>query len=207
VLAFTDVQPEHWFYEYVSYMYCHGVVNGYSVSPPCDTGTPCFKPNNPTTRGQVTKIVTLAFGVPINTSGGPHFSDVPVGSTFYPYIETLAQLGVVQGYDDGTFRPDYWVTRGQIAKIVVNTAIVMDPDNWSLSNPGTNTFEDVEVGSTFFTFIETAVAHQILEGYPCGQPGSGPCVEPQNKPYFLPYSNTTRAQISKIVYLAVTYQP
>lgn len=207
VIPFTDVNTSDWFYDYVAWMYCHGVINGYSTNPPCDTGVPCFKPGNNTTRGQTAKIVVLAFGFPINTSGGPHFSDVATNSTFYDWIETGYNMGLLNGYDDGTYRPSNNVSRGQIAKIVVNAAIIADPPNWTLLDPATNTFEDVAVGSTFFRHIETAAAHNVINGYPCGTPPAGACVRPGNKPYFVPGDNATRAQISKIVYLAVTFAP
>jgi hypothetical protein len=207
VMSFTDVNPGDWFYEYVEYLYCHGVVNGYNTTPPCDTGTPCFKPGNTTTRGQLTKIVVLGFNFPIDTTGGPHFSDVVPGSTFYDYVETLYNIGAISGYTDGTFRPDNWVTRGQITKIIVLSAIYADPANWQLLSPPTNYFEDVPVGSVYFDYIETAFAHDVITGYPCGTPPAGPCVPPNNKHYFLPYSYATRAQISKVAYLTITYTP
>jgi hypothetical protein len=219
-MNFVDVVPGAWFYEYVEDLYCHGVVGGYNTNPPCTAGTPCFKPENSTTRGQLAKIVTLAFEFPVNTTGGPHFQDVPSGHTFYDWVETAFNLGLVGGYPCGGpgepcvgpgnkpyYRPDANVTRGQIAKIVVNAAIVDDPAHWTLLNPGTNTFQDVAVGSTFFQYIETAYAHNILTGYPCGIAPAGPCVGPGNKPYYLPGENATRAQISKVVYLAVTDPP
>lgn len=152
------------------------------------------------------KITTRAFNFPINTTGGPHFSDVLPGSTFYPYIETLYTLGIVNGYTDGTFRPSGNVSRGQIAKIVVSAAAVADPANWIIENPPSNRFEDVLPGSTFYSYIETAASHSIVAGYPCGTAPAGPCGQ-ENKPYFVPGNDATRAQISKIVYLAVTYPP
>jgi hypothetical protein len=45
------------------------------------------------------------------------FNDVPPGSTFWLYVERVALHGVVSGYQDGTFRPQNAVTRGQLAKI------------------------------------------------------------------------------------------
>jgi S-layer family protein len=134
--------------------------------------------------------------------GGPHFSDVPVGSTFYQYIETLYNMGLVGGYPDGTFRPGSFVTRGQISKIVVSAAVATDPAHWLLLNPANNTFDDVLPGSTFYKYVETAATHNILSGYPCGVSPAGPCGA-LHKPYFITNNNTTRAQISKIVYLAV----
>ncbi len=151
------------------------------------------------------KIVILAFNFPPNTTGGPHFSDVPASSNFYAYIETARNLSLVGGYPDGTYRPANNVTSGQIAKMVVSAAIAADPAHWTLQNPPTNTLQDIQPGSTFYDYIETAFTHQILAGYPCGAPPAGPCSSPANKPYYLPNSQATRAQISKITYLAATY--
>ncbi len=183
----------------------HGVINGYVTSPPCAAGTPCFMPGTTTTRGQLVKVVILAFGLSINTSGGPHFLDVPVGSSFYPYVETGVNLGLWQGYPNGNFGPGDPVNRGQVAKILVNAAITTDPAHWTLENPSSNTFADVGVGTTFFRYIETAAPHGLVAGYPCGlQPGE-PCMPPGNTPYYRPTALATRAQVSKITVLAATY--
>src|SRR5205823_7497470 len=155
-----------------------------------------------TTRGQISKIAVLAFNLPVNTAGGPHFSDLPIGSTFYNYVETLFNAEVISGYGDSTFRPGNQVTRGQLTKIMVLTAEVSDPSGWQLQNPPTATFEDVPTGSTFYEYIETAYSHGIINGYRCGAAPAGECVPPNNRPYFVPYGNATRAQISKIAYLA-----
>ena len=39
----------------------HGVISGYSTSPPCPGGVPCFLPGNTVTRGQTAKIVANTF--------------------------------------------------------------------------------------------------------------------------------------------------
>ena len=153
------------------------------------------------------KIVVLAFDFPIDTTGGPHFTDVPTNHTFYNYIETGRNLGLFGGYSDGTYKPGNSVTRGQLSKIIVNAAVLSDPGNWTLLNPATATFQDVPTTQTFYTYIETAVAHNIITGYPCGIVPAGPCVAPTNKPYFIPGADATRAQISKITFLAVTDPP
>ncbi|MGA7729814.1 MAG: S-layer homology domain-containing protein [Chloroflexia bacterium] len=221
VMKFEDVHPEDWFYGYVEWMYCNGIVSGYNTVPPCSTpGRVCYKPGNPTTRGQLAKIVVRAFDFPIDTTGGPHFQDVGTGHTFYQYVETAYNLGLIVGYPCGGpgepcvppdnkpyYRSNKSVTRAQITKIMVSAAIIADPGNWKLENPPDNTFQDVPVGSTFFRYIETAYSHHIIEGYPCGTPPAGPCVPPGNRRYFLPNADATRAQIAKITYLAVTYPP
>jgi hypothetical protein len=118
------------------------------------------------------------------------FTDVPQGSTFYPYIHCLACRGIINGYSDGSFKPNNNVTRGQLSKIVANSAGFADPQTAQL-------FEDVPVGSTFQTYIGRLATRGFINGYPCGNPE--PCVPPSNLPYFRPNANATRGQISKIV--------
>jgi hypothetical protein len=117
------------------------------------------------------------------------YSDVPSSNAFYTQIMCLSCMGFVSGYSDGTFQPNSNVTRGQLAKIVSNTAGFGDI-------PASQTFEDVLPGSTFYMYIERMAARGVLGGYACGGPNE-PCVT--GKPYFRPYANATRGQISKVV--------
>jgi hypothetical protein len=112
---FSDVTPGSPFFCFVEAAFAHGVISGY------DDGT--FKPGNNVTRGQLSKIVQLAFGWPDDLAGAPHFSDVPPGSPFYTFIETCYNHHVISGYADGTFRPGNNATRGQISKIVYNATV------------------------------------------------------------------------------------
>jgi hypothetical protein len=77
-----------------------------------------FRPQNTLTRGQASKIVSVVAGY---TDAIPpdqqNFNDVPPASKFWIYIERVALHGVVNGYSDGTFRPENPATRGQLAKI------------------------------------------------------------------------------------------
>ena len=73
---FSDVCPGDYFYDAVTYLSNHNVISGYS------DGT--FRPYNNATRGQLSKIVVLAENWPINTAGGPHFSDVQTSNRFLP---------------------------------------------------------------------------------------------------------------------------
>jgi hypothetical protein len=142
--------------------------------------------------------------VPTQTPGGPtatpassptacpiQFTDVPPGSTFYDNIRCLACRGIINGYSDGTFKPNNQVTRGQLSKIVSNSAGFND-------NQTTQMFQDVPIGSTFFQYIGRLSSRGYISGYTCGGPGE-PCIPPANLPYFRPNSNATREQISKIV--------
>jgi hypothetical protein len=197
---FSDVAPSDYFYTPVQYLACHGVIGGYS------DGT--FRPYNNTTRGQMSKIVALGFSLPIQTPvSGQTFEDVPPGSTFFGYIETLAARQIASGYACGStnpqtgtpepcvtpnnrpyFRPGNNISRGQLVKLVVIAA--SQQLGWDILNPATPTFSDVPAGSTFYEYIETAVCHGVINGYA--------------DTTFRPSNSAFRGQIAKIVYLAVT---
>ena len=180
-MSFRDVLPADWFYGYVRYLYCRGAVSGY--------GDGTFKPYNNTTRGQLCKIVVLGFGQTIYTPPTPTFRDVPANDVFYPFVETAYHNNLVTGYSCGgtclEFRPGNLVTRGQLSKIVVIAA------GWPLLDPAEGHFSDVPPGSVFYRFVETAFEHGIISGY--------------GDNTFRPGNNATRAQISKIVSLALGF--
>ena len=78
-ISFSDARVTDYFYEPVRNLYCRRAITGYA------DGT--FRPYNNATRGQLSKIVVLAEAFPIDTSGGPHFSDVPTTNPFYAFIK------------------------------------------------------------------------------------------------------------------------
>jgi hypothetical protein len=194
-----DVPTTFWAYEFIEGLANRGAISGY--------GDGSFRPGNSTTRAQLTKITMLGFGYPLVNDSEETFADVPQGSPFHTYVETAARRSIIGGYPCGRpgepcdaqnrpyFRPNSSITRGQITKIVVLSA------GWAELNNRPQTFEDVPPGSPFFGFVESAAAHQIIGGYPCGGPNE-PC-GPGSRPYFRPNETTTRAQISKMVYLAL----
>jgi hypothetical protein len=130
---FADVPPGSTFYDYVEAAFAAGVINGYpcgGLGEPCDAqNRPYFRPAANITRGQLTKMVSLAFNFNEAVSGQT-FADVPVGSVFYVYTERLSTRGIIGGYPCGGpgepcdsqnrpyFRPANNVTRGQTTKFV-----------------------------------------------------------------------------------------
>ncbi|HMA36880.1 MAG TPA: S-layer homology domain-containing protein, partial [Chloroflexia bacterium] len=201
-ISFSDVHATDYFYTPVLDLACHGVISGYA------DGT--FRPYNQTTRAQMVKIVVLGFNKPIVTPAGGNYSfaDVPPTNPFFAVIETAAADSIVSGYACGGpgepcdsrnrpyFRPNAYVTRGQLSKIDVVAAA------WALRTPASGTFEDVAPGSAFYPFVETAACHGVVSGYACG--GAGEPCDSTNRPYFRQYNNATRGQIAKIVDLSLS---
>jgi hypothetical protein len=113
--TYEDVPPDNTFYEYIeSYSHYAGT---------CVGGCSSFHPYGDTTRGQLAKIIVLASCWPIYMPPVPTFNDVPADSTFYQYIETAYNRGVISGYADGTFRPYNNITRGQVSKVVYKSVL------------------------------------------------------------------------------------
>ncbi len=155
------------------------------------TSTPTLVTFTPVSTGTGTPpmITSTTTSTTVVTPCEVSFSDVPIGSTFYSFIRCLACKGIISGYADGTFRPNVQVTRGQLAKIVSNSAGFSEPVSGQ-------TFEDVTPTNTFYEFIQRLTTRGYMTGYVCGGPGE-PCTT--GKPYFRPAANATRGQTSKIV--------
>ncbi|HYO49290.1 MAG TPA: S-layer homology domain-containing protein, partial [Chloroflexia bacterium] len=137
-----------------------------------------------------TAVSTSTSVPPTVTACALQFSDVPTTNTFYANIRCLACRAILGGYSDGTFRPNNDITRGQLSKIVSNSAGFTDPVT-------AQTFEDVPSTNTFYLFIGRMAGRGIIGGYPCG--GAGEPCGAGDLPYFRPNANATRGQISKIV--------
>lgn len=182
--GFTDVPAHEYFCLSLISLTTRGAVSGYSTSPPCTTGTPCFRPYENVSRQQFSKMLVVYFQWPINTSGGPHFTDVLPGSTFYDYIETAYNRQIMTGYTTSPpcttgvpcFMPGNSVTRGQMAKMVSNAAGFND----SVTGR-TPSYYDVPSGDPFFVYVERLVMHNVVNQYPPGaspQPSCGSATLP-----------------------------
>ncbi len=176
---FTDIGGDV-FYDAIKALACGNVVNG--------TGGTLFSPAAASTRAQFTKIVCLAFGVPINTPtatppGPPTFPDVPPSYWAYQYIESAHAAGIISGYADGYFRPDYPVTRAQASVMIQNIK------QYTVYSPPNPTFSDVPPDYFAYSAIETLNHAMVVKGY-----GDGT---------FRPYLDIRRDELCGITYKAI----
>ena len=86
------------------------------------------------------------------------YSDVNRGDWFNNAISTLSNAGIVTGYNDGTFRPNQPITRGEMAKIIANFANL---------KYGGKTFTDL-AGHWSKSYVELAAGNGWIAGYPDG---------------------------------------
>ena len=111
-MPFTDVNEGDWFYDVVLYAYDNGLMTGVSATE--------FAPNQTTTRGMIVSMLARLEGVTSAEDAG--FADVAANDWYATAVNWAASVGVVNGYEDNTFRPNAPITREQMAAILYNYA-------------------------------------------------------------------------------------
>ena len=123
-LKFADVLPTDWWFAPVTSASKAGLMNGYA-------DTKLFGSSDQLTRGQVACVLFNMAGASVNETELEFnevkgyltgFSDVDGKAYYGKAISWAKQAGVVNGYGDGTFRPDANVTREEFAAMLANFA-------------------------------------------------------------------------------------
>jgi S-layer homology domain len=119
---FVDVPPSYFAYVFIESGFHAGILSGFDIGT-CTAhglGFPCYLPNIPITRAQLTKLVVNAGGYTLITpiGGVPDFVDVPTTNVFYVSIETAYHNGIVNGYPGHLYLPNENIRRDQMAQIV-----------------------------------------------------------------------------------------
>lgn len=114
--SYSDVKAGDWFNNAVSTLSNAGIIAGY------EDGS--FRPNGYITRAEFATIAARFFDVTYN--GKDLFPDIS-GHWAKDYINQAANKGFVNGYEDGTFKPDRNITRAE-AVTLVNRTLDRHPD-------------------------------------------------------------------------------
>ena len=113
---FSDVDSSNAAYDAILKLSNMKIINGY------EDGT--FGPEDKITRGQAAAIVNRVLNKEAQNTNA--FKDVPTNSRFAKDIAAIKELGIIQGFDDGTFRPNNNMTRAEMAVIVGRTFNLQD---------------------------------------------------------------------------------
>ena len=142
--TFTDVSADYWANTAISTMSELGVIQGYS------DGT--FRPNAFITRAQFAAICAR-FDDTVKR-GSSDFTDID-GHWAEAEIERAATLGWIQGYSDGTFRPNNNITRAQ-AMTMINRVLCRLPEDEDDLLRGMNTWTDCNPGDWCYLAVQEA---------------------------------------------------
>ncbi len=142
--TYTDVTNDYWANTAISTMTGLGIVQGRSATT--------FDPKAPITRAQFAAICArFDTGV---SSGSRTFSDIS-GHWAEKYIERAAELGWIQGFADGTFRPDTYITRAQ-AMTMINRVLNRTPEDEEDLLEGMKVWPDCNPGDWFYLAVQEA---------------------------------------------------
>lgn len=127
---YSDVASDNWYNNAISTLTNSGVLDGYP------DGT--FRPNTSITRAEFAKMA-VSFYDEMKEYPVDAFPDIS-GHWAKDYINCAAELGIIQGYEDGTFRPNQPITRAEAMQIM-NNVLGRYPDKDHLLD-GMITWED-----------------------------------------------------------------
>ncbi|RXI96581.1 hypothetical protein DS745_23035 [Anaerobacillus alkaliphilus] len=129
-----------------------GVIGGYPNGN--------FGPNENLKRVDAILMIMRELDIPLSGAPNPNFKDVPTNHRGYLPIAKATQLGIISGDGKGSFHPDGLLTRGQMAKILVNA--------FELKGEYRSNFNDVSKSHIFYDNIQVLAAHNITRGFPDG---------------------------------------
>ncbi len=128
-----------------------------SCNPP-DNDRYC--PSETVSRAQMTAFLARALGQEGDTTKTTsRFVDVPEGAWYLPYVERLADLGVVEAYADGSFRPSEPLSRRDMAVFLTRAFPTISP----VAEPA-GVFSDVAADTEFAAEVEGLLAAGIAGG-------------------------------------------
>lgn len=171
--TFSDVPETHAYYQEIMFLLDKGVISSGSK----------YGVNDKVTREEVAVMVSKAVGLD-GKQTATKFPDVPASHRSSGYINSAVEAGIINGYLDGTFKPNEKVTRGHMAAFIAR--------GFKLTQEANVTFKDVPKGSTSYEAVRKLAFRNITTGYEDGT--------------FKPNENLSRAHISVFIARAMGFK-
>lgn len=166
---FTDIDG-HWGEDYIETLRSLGVVHGEAPG--------IFNPDGSVSRAELVKMVILAFCINLNADGSTDFPDVDPAEWYAVYVATGVDMNFIEGYVDGTFRPNSTITRAEALAVILEAS--------GLNIVGSDSiFPDTSLEEWYAMLLSYAIDMGIVDGYLEG--------------LFGPNDDLSRAQAAKII--------
>ena len=118
------------------------------------------------------------------------YNDVNISDDFFTAVTELSYRGIVNGYEDGLFKPYNNLTRAEFTKLIVT---LLGKESEANAKKGYSSFSDVGRSHWALGYINIGVEDGIINGYGLG--------------YFGPEDNVTYSQAVKMLVSAAGYEP
>ena len=143
---FSDVSADKWYNNAVSTLSRMGVIGGYA------DGT--FRPDAPISRAEFAKIA-VSFTQNTGSATYNYFTDVKPTDWFAPYVTAAKDAGLIEGYSDGSFKPESKITRAE-ACAIVNRTLGRKPSKAHMKISDRIDWPDVQTTDWFYEAIMEA---------------------------------------------------
>lgn len=173
-LPFIDVDYDSWYIEGVAYCFNNGIVNGATAIT--------FNPDGELTREQLATILWRAEGSEI-AEKETEYTDKP-SSYAAVAVQWVSEVGLMNGYPDGTFGPQAKITREELVTVMYRYANLMGMDT-STTGDVSNFTDAATIQDWSKDAVSWAVVNNVVTGYPNGT--------------FQPKGTATRAQSTTIM--------
>ena len=144
--SFSDVAADSWYNVPVSTLSNMGIIDGY------EDGT--FKPNAPITRAEFTAIATRFFDYTAEYEGA--FNDVTYSDWYADCVQAAVDMGLVNGYADGGFHPNAYITRAESCAIVNRVLNRVPHEDHLLDEDEMITWPDNRYGAWYYADMQEA---------------------------------------------------
>lgn len=170
--TFTDLEKvQAWAGEAIEYFVAKGVIEG--------IGNHKFNPTGELTRGEAAKIIALTLGLDVDMNEKASFDDTKHHWSS-PYVHALQSQvpGVITGFPEGTFQPNHYITREQMAKMLVLAYTLEKDENVDIEFP--------DVSGWAKEYITILASHGVISGKISGM--------------FAPKDHITRAEATVFIH-------
>ena len=143
--TFADVDAFKWYNTYISTLANAGVI--------VDSANGYFRPNEAITRAELAAMIAQFAKVDLTKSVS--FNDVLANHWASKEIAIAAKMGWINGYPDGSFRPDATITRAEMITMI-NRALNRVPSAEDHLLAGMVTFPDCQSGQWYYLAVQEA---------------------------------------------------
>jgi hypothetical protein len=190
IQTFPDVSAEHHNYLAVEWLFNEGNIEGYP------DGT--FKPDGAVNRAELMKMTVLMMVNEFDESNGYCFPDV-LDEWFAKYVCYANEMGWVDGYPDGLFKPGDSVNRVEAMKIILNAMISAeqwpDPTDADLAVPMP---VDLDMDAWYGGYARFALVKELIDRWHMTQNQDGTL-------NYYPDGDFTRKEVAEMQFRAMVY--
>ncbi|RXZ83470.1 hypothetical protein EBB07_06570 [Paenibacillaceae bacterium] len=183
--AFTDI-AKHWASKDIANLASKFIIEGRAAGK--------FEPEKQVTRGEFAMFIARGLGLSGDKQAAAKFSDVTASTQYAAYIGAATNAGIVQGNTDGSFKPNNFITRQEMAAMMIRAASAADV-KIVLAGTSAATLNKYKDRSAVASWAQDDVARAIESGI----------INGMTKTTIGPKSDATRAQAAVMVKRLLVY--